>query len=106
MATAFEQLEAMRRLAENWDGYGAAAPLPQAIDQAQTFIRGIEAARAEQLHVSPTRTGGALIEWVDGMIEHEAEFYPDGPARFLSFNKETGKIETSKGAMLSRPFQN
>ncbi len=34
MATMIEQLEAMRRLAENWDGYGAAAPRSDVIDLA------------------------------------------------------------------------
>ena len=44
MATAIEQLEAMRRLGENWDGYGGASPRPEAIVLAQAFVGFIEAA--------------------------------------------------------------
>jgi hypothetical protein len=43
MATPIEQLEAMRRLEENWDGYGAAAPQASVIDLAQEFTGLIEA---------------------------------------------------------------
>ena len=32
MATPIEQLNAMRGLGENWDGYGAAAPQAKVID--------------------------------------------------------------------------
>lgn len=35
MATPIEQLQAMRSLEENWNGYGAAAPSATAIDLAQ-----------------------------------------------------------------------
>jgi hypothetical protein len=34
MAALVDQLEAMRGLSENWDGYGAAPPEPPVIDLA------------------------------------------------------------------------
>jgi hypothetical protein len=104
MATTVEQLEAMRKLAENWDGYGGAAPLLEVIDRARAFVGRMEAAEAEELYVSPTRIGGVLIEWEDGVIDHEIEFDPDGSIHSLRFNRETKQIETSEGAMLSRPI--
>ena len=103
MATTIEQLETMRQLAENWDGYGAAAPRRDVIDLAQAFVGFLEAAlrkgrspEGETLHVSPTRVGGALVEWEDGLTEHEVEFDPDGSVSFLHMNKNTKQIETRK----------
>jgi hypothetical protein len=74
MATPIEQLEAMRHLGENWDGYGAAAPQANLIDLAREFTGLIEAmlkksaAEPGALHVSPTRVGGILIDWEDRFI--------------------------------------
>ena len=102
MAKPIEQLEAMRRLGENWDGYGAAAPQAKIIDLAQDSSacsmpcsRRSSAAPAE-FHVSPTRVGGILIDWEDDAFEHEMELNPDGSIGFLHHNKATGTIETRK----------
>jgi hypothetical protein len=101
MATALEQLDAMRKLAENWDGYGAAAPRADLIDLAQEFTSLLLAARgangAERtVHVSPIRTGGVLLEWEDRHRQHEIEISPDGSIGFLHVNKATQEMETRK----------
>jgi hypothetical protein len=102
MATAIEQLQAMRSLPENWDGYGAAAPEPRVIDLAQAFTGLFETLRKKAnfapsvLHVSPTRVGGVLIEWEDPVAQHEVEMAPDGSVGFLHLHKATGHIETRK----------
>jgi hypothetical protein len=102
MAPPIEQLEAMRRLEENWDGYGGAAPQPKIIDLAQEFTRLIEAllwkgnANPGVLYVSPTRVGGILIEWEDPVIQHEVEFNPDFSISFLHLHKINGQINTRK----------
>src|SRR5438445_3737285 len=102
MATSIEQVEAMRRLGENWDGYGAAAPQANLIDLAQEFTGLIEALirkstiAAHVLHVSPTRVGGILIDWEDDSVEHEVELNPDRSIGFLHRTKATGQIETRK----------
>ncbi|MHB1424985.1 MAG: hypothetical protein ACYC3I_17570 [Gemmataceae bacterium] len=44
MATLHEQLQAMRSLMENWDGYGVAAPSESVIDLTQEFTAGKTAA--------------------------------------------------------------
>ena len=102
MATANEQLLAMRRLGENWDGYGAAAPQPSAIELAQE-LAGLIAAMLSKtttdscvLHVSPTRIGGVLIEWEDPSMQHEVEINPDRSIGFIHLNKLTGYIDTRK----------
>jgi hypothetical protein len=102
MATPIEQLEAMRQLGENWDGYGAAAPQANLIDLAQEFTGLIEAmlskstAGAGMLHVCPTRVGGILLDWEDHSMQHEVELSPDYSIGFLHLNKATGSIQTRK----------
>ncbi len=102
MATLIEQLGAMRRLEENWDGYGAAAPRADVIDLAQEFTCLIDAMLRKSgtipaaLHVSPTRVGGVLIDWEDDARQHEIELNPDGSVAFLHLNKATGQIKTRK----------
>jgi hypothetical protein len=102
MATATEQLEAMRRLEENWDGYGAAAPQANAIELAQELVVLFEALLSKSpahpctLHVNPTRVGGILIEWEDRLRQHEVEINPDHSISFLHLNRATGQIETRK----------
>jgi hypothetical protein len=102
MATAHEQLEAMRKLGENWDGYGAAAPQPNAIELAQELAGLLTAmlnkgtTDSDIFHVSPTRIGGVLIEWEDPSMQHEVEINPDRSIGFLHLNKSTGYIETRK----------
>ncbi len=100
MAEPIEQLEAMRRLGENWDGYGAAAPQAKIIDLAQEFIGLLDAMLARssaapaEFHVSPTRVGGVLIDWENDVVGHEMELSPDGSIGFLHHNKATGAIAT------------
>src|SRR5262245_39947199 len=102
MATPIQQLQAMRHLSDNWDGYGAASPEANAIALAQEFASLIEAmlrkssAGPAELHVNPTRVGGVLIEWEDKAMEHEVEINPDRSIGFLHLNKTTGQIETRK----------
>lgn len=102
MATPNEQLLGMRRLQENWDGYGAAAPQAHVVDLAEEFAGLIEAMLRKSmpgsslLHLSPTRTGGVLIEWEDLSMEHEVELCPDGSMSFLHSDKATGQIATRK----------
>jgi hypothetical protein len=102
MATLVEQLQAIHDLPENWDGYGAAAPHAPVIDLAQELVGLIEIwlrnvrNQPPALHVSPTRTGGILIEWEDPSTQHEVELSPDGSIGFLDLNRSTGHIETRK----------
>jgi hypothetical protein len=102
MATPDVQLQAMRLLKENWDGYGAAPPQAYVLELAREFARLLEALRQKHtavsgvLHVSPTRTGGVLIEWEDDIAQHEVEIEPDQSFAFLHRNKATGHIETRK----------
>jgi len=102
MATPCEQLEALRSLAENWDGYNAASPQADLFDLAQELVGLIEAMLTKRgdvdcaLQVSPTRVGGILIEWETKIMEHEVEIDPDRSISFLHHDKSTSQIETRK----------
>ena len=102
MPVPVDQWESMRRLGENWDGYGAAAPQAGVIDLARELTGLLEAMLAKsspvpaELHVGPTRVGGVLIDWEDDRIEHEVELNPDYSISFLHRNKITGDIQTRK----------
>lgn len=102
MATPNEQLQAMRSMGENWDGYGGSAPNGDVTNLAQELVGLIESmlkkstANPVILHASPTRVGGVLIEWADALTEHEVEISPDQSIGFLHHNKSTGHIETRK----------
>jgi hypothetical protein len=99
MATPLEQLDAMRNLAPNWDGYNADPPRPEVLDVAKEFVAFIAASRPDdprrEIHVSPGRAGGVLIEWSDAKFEHELEIEPDGRWGFLHTDRVTGAMTES-----------
>jgi hypothetical protein len=99
MPTLHEQLEAMRSLRENWDGYDAAAPKLDAIDLAKEFVALIQQLQRHSpagLHVSPTRVGGVLIDWENAQFEHEIDIGPDGSIGFLHRQSATGHITVKR----------
>ncbi len=101
MATLLEQLDAMRNLPSNWDGYGADALDHSTVALAKLLVEYfslLEQAKGVDRHirVHPTRVGGVLIEWEDEHYEHELEVYPDGHLELLHENKATGVMEEEK----------
>lgn len=98
MVTLTEQLDAMLRLKENWDGYGADPIQPGPVLLAKEFVLFFEAFAARMrpairdIRVYPTRSGGVQIEWEDDTTETEMEIYTDGRIEFLFVDKATGKM--------------
>ncbi|MBX9628036.1 MAG: hypothetical protein K2X82_29830 [Gemmataceae bacterium] len=96
MATPLEQLDLMRDLRPNWDGYGADPTDPAVIEVAKEFVRLLAALRPgdpyKDVFVSPGRAGGVLIEWADARAEHELEIEPDGTWGFLHTDRSTGQM--------------
>jgi hypothetical protein len=111
MSSVGTQLDAMRGLQENWDGYGAAAPGAGILELAHELVAFLEAAleRCEGgplLHVCPTRTGGVLIDWEDEKAEHEVEIGPDQVISFLHVNRADGQAVTRRFAPLAQTVVN
>jgi len=85
---------------ENWDGYQGAVPVSEVIELAHEFVAFVEAANVrgnvgtQSVQVSPTRTGGVLIEWEDTKFQHEVEINPDNRISFLHVDKGDGNIST------------
>lgn len=94
MATPLEQLDAMRDLRQNWDGYDGDPPLPAVLDLAKEFVALLAALRQadpyRDMFVTPGRDGSVLIEWQDAQFEHELEVNADGSIGFLHTEKATG----------------
>lgn len=97
MATPLEQLDLMRGLQENWDGYNGAPPVHEVIDLGKEFVALIAALRKyedrfEGIFVTPGRNGGILIEWDDLRHEHSVEINSDGSIGFLHIDKATQRM--------------
>ena len=96
MATPIEQLELMKNLAPNWDGYNADSLNHEVLEVAKEFVRILAAARPadpfRDVFVAPGRAGGVLIEWADDLAEHELEIEPDGSWGFLHIDRLSGRM--------------
>lgn len=102
MAKPLELLEAMRKVSDNWDGYGGAAPRPELIDAAIAFFRGLPGAHGlSDPYVTPTRTGGVLFAWEQGPHQLEVEVNSPVQGEYLYLNRETG--ESATGTVVFQP---
>jgi hypothetical protein len=101
MTKPLEQLEAMRNVSDNWDGYGGAAPRPELIDAAIAFFRGLPGMHGLSPHVTPTRTGGVLFAWEQGPHQLEVEVISTVRGEYLYLNRETG--ESANGTVVFQP---
>jgi hypothetical protein len=103
------QLQAMRSLPANWDGYGADPPSPEVLDYGGQFLdvflrRAAQAnsGRADfPLYVAPARDGGLFVQIELSPIELEVEIDPDLSVGFLRTNTATGEQE--EGELEPRP---
>ncbi|HYH68753.1 MAG TPA: hypothetical protein VD866_28935 [Urbifossiella sp.] len=107
MATLLEQLEGLRTLRPNWDGYNADAPIPEILELARDFVAffdGFPLAAGRVIQVYATRVGGVQFEWEDERFERELELNPDGSIAMLHVNRATGamkeeRFEPGRGAI-------
>jgi hypothetical protein len=96
MATPLEQLDAMRNLQPNWDGYNADPPSHAVLDVAKDFVRLLTAFRGAapsgDIEVYPGRAGGVQVSWEDVRTRHELDIEPDGTWDFLHIDKQTDEM--------------
>ncbi len=81
-------LEALRSLPENWDGYGAPVVDSRVIDAAKRFIKRLPENLAYRPHVVPTSTGSLQLEWHEGSKSLELEFESPRTIRYLQWQPD------------------
>ena len=100
MATLVQQLNAMRQLRDNWDGYNGAPPTGEVLDLAIEFVELLETPRPgpprRDIRVWPGRDGGVLVEWENDHSEYELEINPDGTWGFLQTDRATGEMTETR----------
>jgi hypothetical protein len=102
LATALDQLAAIRRLPPGWDSDGADAPVTRIIDDAEHLLTRLcrESPGLSAPHVYPTRSGGVQFEWElrDRYFEIEVAeeaahfFFQDEPEGF----EQSGTIQAEE----------
>jgi len=101
MAKLTEQLELMRNLQENWDGYNGAPPTPEVIEVAKEFVGVLHSLLGRgddetNMFVCPGPNGEVMVEWDDDAAEYEMDINPDGSFGFLREDKLTGVMTEEK----------
>jgi len=95
------RIEALGRLAPNWDGYGSPRIDARAIIAARRFVANVAFEDLPLPHVSPVLGGSVGLHWRSGERELEFTFHPDGEIEFLKVlggdldrdeNMETGTL--------------
>ena len=94
-----EQIQALRALPENWDGYGAAAPRPEILTAAMAFLQTLRDLPGHaDPDIAPTRIGGVLLSWEHGPHQLDVEFDSPGRAEFAYLNRDTA--ESASGVLV------
>ena len=72
------ELDRLKKLQEDWDGYGAAPPNTTAIELAKTVVREFAAAKLRQFRVEPSVEEGICISFRRGDIYADIETFNSG----------------------------
>ncbi len=97
MATPNEQIQALRALPENWDGYGAASPCSDILTAAIAFLQTLRHGPGyTDPEIAPTRVGGVLLSWEHGPHQLDVEFDSPVKAEFAYLNRETDESATGQ----------
>lgn len=87
------EIETLRSLAPDWDGYGAPVIDPAVIDAAKAFIAQLPEGIAFRPRVVPISNGTLQLEWHDGPMSLEFEFETPHTIRYLKWHPEVGVEE-------------
>lgn len=92
---AIEQVRTLFDLPEDWDGEGGERPADDVIQSAIGFLEFVaKYASVDRPHVSPTRSGGVLLEWENGPHQIEVEVLSRDAASYVLLNTDTDKERT------------
>jgi hypothetical protein len=90
---AAEQLRAISRLAEDWDGDQAASPDRMLLYSALSFLWWLhQVPGIPKPHINPTRDGGVQFEWEAGPRYFEVEVVGRGAASYF-YQDQDARIE-------------
>jgi hypothetical protein len=90
------EIESLRTLAPNWDGYGALPIDAAVIDAAKTFIGNLPDDLAFRPHVAPLSNGTLQMEWENVPKSLELEFVSPHSIRYLQWHPEEGLEEVGR----------
>jgi len=82
------RIRALSDYTAGWDGHGAAEPTPQALFDAESFVRRLPLDRIHSPHVSLAADGEVNFLWILPAVRLDLGFYGDG---FYSFYALTAK---------------
>ncbi len=82
------EIEQLRHLDPNWDGYGAPVIDPAIIDAAKSFVAGLPATCPIAPRVVPMSSGALQLEWHDGPKSLELEFESSEFIRYLQWHPQ------------------
>lgn len=86
------QLNRLLELAPNWDSYNADPVSVEVVRSATGLLIAIgEEVNLPNPLISPTRTGGVLLEWKSGSMELEIELVSRDAGAFLFTDDSTGE---------------
>jgi len=92
-----KQLTRLLLLPENWDSYGAVAPLPETVQSSYGFLMFVVRNVAIPLpYISATPNGGVFFLWKNGSSEIEVDIVSPSEASYLYENTDTGEYAEDK----------
>jgi hypothetical protein len=87
-----EDIEGLRRLEVNWDGYGAPVIDPAVMSAAKSFIASLPDNLADRPRVVPMSNGTLQLEWSNSTKSLEFEFESPTAIHFLQW-QPSARIE-------------
>ena len=87
---ALDRLDAMRKLTDDWDGFGSPAPDESAIARALQFMRSWDGPTPA---ASPAPGAEVEFEWEAGELVVLLQFRPKGAVRLHAFDSERTLVE-------------
>ena len=88
-----EQIEKLKRLEADWNGYGAEPINPRIIESSQQFIRSLHNQLRVLPQVVPMTQGRLQLEWHDGTRSLELEFESPSQVHYLKWDSSIGLDE-------------
>jgi hypothetical protein len=90
MLHVLEELDRLRRLEHDWNGYGAPPIDPKAIESAEQFLTSLPGTKVTAPKVVPMTRGRLQFEWHRGNRSLELEFETPDRVHYLKWDTDAG----------------